>query len=70
MKIKKSKSSEYDSVNTDAICRYIKEYNEKIAAMLQDEERLENSNRTTLKQCAAELETVVKRLEYAMHGRY
>lgn len=70
MTIQKRKSSAYDSVNTAAICRYIKEYSGKIEKLIQDEALLENVNRTALKQCAAELETIVKRLEYGMNGTY
>lgn len=70
MTIKRKKASAYDSVNTAAICRYIKEYSRKIESMIQNETQLENVNRTILKQCAAELETVVKRLEYGMNGTY
>lgn len=70
MTIKRKKASAYDSVNTAAICRYIKEYSGKIEKLIQDEAQLENVNRTILKQCAAELETVVKRLEYGMNGAY
>ena len=68
MTIKRKKASAYDTVNTAAICRYIKEYSGKIESMIQNETQLENVNRTILKQCAAELETVVKRLEYGMNG--
>lgn len=70
MKIQKRKSSEYNTVNTAAICRYIKEYSGKIESMIQNETQLENVNRTTLKAVAAELETVLKRLEYSMNGKY
>lgn len=70
MTIKRKKASAYDTVNTAAICRYIKEYSGKIESMIQNEAQLENVNRTILKQCAAELETVVKRLEYGMDGAY
>lgn len=70
MTIKRKKASAYDSVNTAAICRYIKEYSGKIEKLIQDEAQLENVNRTILKQCATELETVVKRLEYGMNGTY
>ena len=70
MTIQKRKTSEYDSVNTAAICRYIKEYSGKIESMIQNETQLENVNRSSLEQCAAELETIVKRLEYGMNGKY
>ena len=70
MMIKRKKASAYDSVNTAAICRYIKEYSGKIESMIQNETQLENVNRTILKQCAADLETVLKRLEYGMNGAY
>ena len=67
MMIKRKKTSAYDTVNTAAICRYIKEYSGKIEKLIQDEALLENVNRTALKQCAAELETVAERLQYAMY---
>lgn len=70
MTIKRKKASAYDTVNTAAICRYIKEYSGKIEKLIQNETQLENVNRTILKQCAAELETIVKRLEYGMNGKY
>ena len=70
MNINKAKSSAYNTVNTDAICGYIKEYSGEISAMIEDETKLENVNRAILKQCAAELETVVKRLKYGMNGTY
>ena len=66
----KKKSSDYNTVNTAAICRYIKEYSGKIEKLIQDEAQLESVNRTTLKAVAAELETVLKRLEYAIEGKY
>lgn len=68
MTIKRKKASAYDTVNTAAICRYIKEHSGKIEKLIQDEAQLENVNRTALKQCAAELETVAERLQYAMYG--
>lgn len=49
MTIKRKKASAYDSVNTAAICRYIKEYSGKIEKLIQDEAQLENVNRTALK---------------------
>lgn len=70
MTINRKKASAYDTVNTAAICRYIKEYSGKIEKLIQNETQLENVNRTILKQCAAELETIVKRLEYGMNGKY
>lgn len=42
MTIQKRISSEYNSVNTVAICRYIKEYSGKIENMIQNEAQLEN----------------------------
>lgn len=70
MTIKRKKASAYDTVNTAAICRYIKEYSGKIETLIQDETQLEKVNRTTLKAVAAELETVLKRLEYSIEGKY
>ena len=37
MTIQKRKSSAYDSVNTAAICRYIRDYSGKIESMIQNE---------------------------------
>ena len=68
MTINRAKVSSYDQLNTKAICRYIKEYSGKIETLIQDEAQLENSNRRVLKQCAADLETVLKRLQYSMTG--
>lgn len=41
MTIKRKKASAYDTVNTAAICRYIKEYSGKIEKLIQDEAQLE-----------------------------
>lgn len=69
MKIIKKKSSDYNTVNTAAICQYIKEYSGKIETMIQNEVQLKTINRTTLKSVAAGLETVVKRLEYSLESK-
>lgn len=70
MAIHEAKASSYNTVNTNSICDYIKKYYQQIGELTQDQSKLENCSRTILKQCAAELETVVKRLEYGINGKY
>lgn len=41
MTIKRKKASAYNSVNTAAICRYIRDYSGKIESMIQNETQLE-----------------------------
>lgn len=65
--MRKPKSSDYDTVNTESIVRYINEYGGKINAILTADnmtEKLEKRGRPQLKAIAAELETACKRLEY------
>lgn len=69
MTIKKASPNSYNTVNSAAICGYIRDYSAKISAIIQSE-KLESANRAALKACAAELETVLKRLERAVNGRY
>ena len=72
MTIHKAKSSDYNTVNTENIMEYIREYsyviNRKISNMASSDGHI--YNRTVLKQIAAELETVKKRIEYMTEGRY
>lgn len=70
MTIHEAKASSYNTVNTSAICDYIQKYHEQIGKLIEDQSKLENCNRTILKSCAAELETIVKRLEYGVNGSY
>lgn len=68
MTINRRKASSYNELNTGAICRYITEYTEEITALIQNKAQLGTVNRAVLKQCAADLETVQKRLAYAING--
>lgn len=82
MTIHKAKSSAYNTVKTAVIYDYMRQYLAEISSMIEPEEdnkgnsykaklqEMEKANRQTLKTCAAELETVVKRLKYALHGQY
>ena len=82
MTIHKAKSSSYDTVGTDHIYEYIREYANKIMQEVEPEEdhtgnsykelseKFSKADRTQLKAIAAELETVCKRLDYMLHGIY
>lgn len=71
MTIKKVSASGYNSVDNKNLVRYISEYTAHIYGLVYTKNsELENKNRTELKAIAAELETVQKRLEYILHGRY
>ncbi len=82
MTINKAKASAYNQVTTAAVYDYMRQYLAEISRMIEPEEdgtgnaykaklqQMENVNRQTLKTCAAELETVVKRLKYAIEGQY
>lgn len=78
MTINKAKASAYNTVTTAAVYDYMRQYLAEISRMIEPEEdgtgnaykaklqQMEGVNRQTLKTCAAELETVVKRLKYAI----
>ena len=82
MTIHKAKTSAYDSVSNDGIYHYIRQYANQIIKEVEPvedgtgnsykakREQFDNANRTQLKTIAAELETIVKRLDYTLHGRY
>ena len=82
MKIIEARASSYSSVESACIYDYIREYAEKIRHEVEPaedgtgnaykaiRERFEAADRTQLKAIAAELETVCKRLEYMLCGRY
>ena len=83
MTIHKAKASAYNEVTTAAVYDYMRQYLAEISRMIEPEEdggtgnaykaklqQMEQVNRTTLKTCAAELETIVKRLKYAIDGQY
>ena len=75
MVIHEAKASGYNSVNTESIIRYITEYNLKNMDIINNAtngngKQMVECDRTQLKAIAAELETVNKRLEYILNGRY
>lgn len=72
MTIKKAKSSEYNDVHTTSIVDYIKDYAIDIDQMVSHSltNKLESCDRAQLKAIASELETVKKRLKYALYGKY
>lgn len=72
MTIHKATSSSYSTVNPRNVVRYINEYTEAINKHLSKTEgkKLEDCNKTQLNAIAAELETVKKRLDYILYGRY
>lgn len=82
MTIHKAKASDYNTVTTAAVYDYMRQYVAEISGMIEPEEdetgnayraklqEMEGVNRAALKSCAAELETVVKRLKYALYGQY
>lgn len=70
MTIHKAKASNYNSVRSECIGTEIYDMTNKI---YHDVARVTNwydKDRTQLKAIAAELETVCKRLDYILEGRY
>lgn len=82
MTIHPAKASAYNTVTSDCIYDYIREYSTRIYNAVEPlEDRSGNNyirkkaefarkNRTELKAIAAELETVCKRLDYMLEGKY
>lgn len=82
MTIQKAKASAYNDVKTACIYDYMRQYLAEISGMIEPEEdgkgnaykaklqEMEKVDRATLKACAAELETIVKRLKYGLYGQY
>lgn len=69
MTIHKAKANDYVSVKPECVVDYVRQYIDKIAQAVQSDE-LQNKNKTQLNAIAAELETVCKRLDYILEGRY
>lgn len=63
MRTYKAKSSNYNSVNTKSLIRYIANYNKEISELLTNNSEMLNTDRAKLKSIAAELETAVKQLK-------
>lgn len=71
MTINKVSPREYAPVNPDSVERYIRSYLEEIQGLVYNgNKRLRDCNKAQLNQIAAELETVKKRLEWIVEGRY
>lgn len=72
MNIKKVSARSYSSVTAESVARYIKEHNRTVNEIITQTsiEELARKNKTSLNAIAAELETIKKRLEYLMYGRY
>lgn len=71
MKITPAKSSGYNSVKASRIVDYIVDYvSENKTLVDENNDRLRACDKTQLKAIAAELETVNKRLEWLINGRY
>ena len=71
MKIHKASASGYNAVNNKNLVRYISEYTAHIYGIVYSKNgELEDKNKTELKAIASELETVKKRLEWLVNGRY
>lgn len=63
MRTYKAKASNYNSVETKYLIRYIQDYNKEISELLANNSAMLNTDRAKLKSIAAELETVVKQLK-------
>lgn len=72
MIIHKARAREYSTVNDDSVEYYIISYYNAIGELIHNDKhlRLRDCNKTQLNQIAAELETVKKRFDYIIDGRY
>ena len=75
MTIHKASASNYDKVRAESIVDYIQRYTMQIQDDINNGtcgngKQLSDCDRTQLKAIAAELETVKKRLDYILYGRY
>ena len=72
MTIHKASAREYSTVNADSVENYIIGYYNEIGNLIHNDKhkRLRDCNKAQLNQIAAELETVKKRLEWIIEGRY
>lgn len=72
MTIHKAKASEYSTVKADGVENYIISYYNEIGNLIHNDKykRLRDCNKAQLNQIAAELETVKKRLEWIIEGKY
>lgn len=71
MTVKKVNAKSYSTVNVKNVARYILEYCVEIGKLLQSENAdLKNRNKMQLNVIAADLETVKKRFEWIIEGKY
>ena len=72
MIIHKAKASEYSTIKADSVENYIINYYNEIGNLIHNDKhkRLRDCNKAQLNQIAAELETVKKRLEWIIEGKY
>lgn len=72
MTIHKASARDYSTVKADSIENYIISYYNSIGELIRNDKhkRLRDCNKAQLNQIAAELETVKKRLEWIIEGKY
>ena len=72
MTIHRAKASEYSTIKADSVENYIISYYNEIGNLIHNDKhkRLRDCNKSQLNQIAAELETVKKRLEWIIDGKY
>ena len=72
MTIHKVSAREYSTVKADSVENYIISYYNEIGNLIHNDKhkRLRDCNKAQLNQIAAELETVKKRLEWIIEGKY
>lgn len=69
MTIHKAKANDYANVKPEYVVDYIRQYADKITQAVQSD-KLQSKNKTQLNSIAAELETICKRLDYILEGKY
>ena len=74
MTIHKASASSYSNVNAEGVTRYIQDYaqtiNDYVNGICGEGDKLKEKNKTQLNAIASELETVKKRLDYILYGKY
>lgn len=70
MTINKISANNYSSVKPESVVDYIQEHLKEINIAVDGCDNLKDLNKTQLNCIAAELETVRKRLEYIVYGKY
>ena len=72
MTIHKASAREYSTVKADSVEDYIISYYNEIGNLIHNDKhkRLRDCNKAQLNQIAAEMETIKKRLEWIIEGKY